>query len=120
MSVSGCRSLVPTSVSTPPVASSAPAHQGATCWVMANPALAWSVCPAMKVTHTATVHLSPLMTAAPTSSCTTTWRLRAITRTQPPRGGALGAVAAEMLAHIPHSRDLWPVRRVLSSRVAAV
>lgn len=86
MSVSGCHSPVPTSASTHLAASSAPARRGATCWVMANPVLVWSVCPAMKVTHTATEVHSRLL-SAPTSRCTTTWPLRASTPTQPTKGG---------------------------------
>lgn len=118
MSASGCHSPVPTSASTRLAASSAPARRGANCWAMANPVLVWSVCPAMRVTHTATERRNPLLSAAPTSGCTTTWPLRATTPTQPTQGGATGARVAERLAHIPHSRASSLVSRGLSPGVA--
>lgn len=118
MSVSGYHSPVPTSASTHLAASSAPARRGATCWGMANPALVWSVCPAMKVTHTATERHSPPLSAAPISDCTTTWPLRASTLTQPTQGSATGAGVAERLLYIPHSRASSLVSRGLSPGVA--
>lgn len=114
MSVSGCHSPVPTSASTLLVASSAPARRGATCWGTANPVPVWSVCPAMKVTLTATKRHNPLLREAPTSDCTTTWPLRASTPTQPPQGGATGAGVTERLLYIPHSRASSLVSRGLS------
>lgn len=115
MSVSGCRSPVPTSASTLPAATSAPARRGATCWGTANPVPAWSVCPAMRVTRTATRRHRPLLKGAPTSDCTTTSPLRASTPMQPPQGGATGAGVADRRRHRPRDGATSPVRRALSS-----
>lgn len=118
MSVSGSLSPVPTSASTVLAASSAPARRGTTCWVMANPALGWSGCPVMRVTHTATDHHSPLLSAT-TSTSTTTWPLRATTPTPALHGCTTGAVAAEGPAYILHSGASPLVRMGLCPGVAA-
>lgn len=115
MSVSGFNSPVPTSASTRQAASSARARRDATCWGTANPALAWSVCPAMKVTHLATEHPNPLLSAAHTSDGTTTWPPRATTATQMPQGGTTRAGDAE---HLPHRRASSLASRGLSPGVA--
>lgn len=88
MSVSDSLSPVPISASTLLVASSALAHQGATCWEMASPALGWNVYPATKVTHMATARLSPLLNKDRASGCTTALLLTATTPMLPPQAGA--------------------------------